>query len=61
MVLDVDNAKLKKYKFKVNTLYLDGDYLIKRSAYKNRLYIYIYKYRFPSFHNIIALRVIVSE
>ena len=61
MVLGVDNAKPKNYKFTVNTLYLDGDYLIKRTTYKNRLYIYIYKYRFPSFHNIIALRVVVNE
>jgi hypothetical protein len=61
MVAWMDNKNPKKYKFSLNTLYMDGDYIVKRTSYNNRLYIYIYTYRFPKIYQVLALRVMVHE
>ena len=57
----MESANPKKLRFQVNTLYLDDEYVVKRTAYKNRLYIYIYKYKFPRLYNVLAIRVMVHE
>jgi hypothetical protein len=61
MVIGVKTTNPKRYRFSVNTLYIDGDFIIKRTQYNDRLYIYIYKKSFPFYRNIIGLRVIVNE
>ena len=64
MVIGVDPTNPKKYKFKVSTLYIGDGYVVKRSQYNDRLYIYVYKARsslIPSVENVLALRVVVYE
>jgi hypothetical protein len=57
----MESKNLKKYKFSLNTLYVDGNYIVKRTSVNNRLYIYIYTYKFPRYYQILALRVMVYE
>lgn len=51
----------KPKKFRLETLFLDDDYSVKRSQYKNTLYIYIYKKSLLSLNNVVAVKVIVVE
>jgi hypothetical protein len=51
----------KPKKFMFTTLFVDNDYYVKRSQYKNTLYIYVYKKGFLSFNNVVAVKVVVNE
>lgn len=55
----MSSGKPKKYM--LETLFVDDDYYVKRSQYKNTLYIYVYKKTLLSFSNVVALKVVVNE
>jgi len=51
----------KPKKYLMNTLYVDDDYHVRRSQYKNTLYIYVYKRSFVNYYVVVALKVIALE
>jgi len=51
----------KPKKFMLKTLFVDNDYYVKRSQYKNTLYIYVYKKALLHFNNVVAVKVVVNE
>ena len=53
--------EVKQKKFILTTLFIDDDYCVKRSQYKNTLYIYVYKKALLHFNNVVAVKVVVSE
>jgi len=59
LVIKLSSEKPKKYL--TNTLFIDDDYQVRRSQYKNTLYIYVYKRAALRQHLIVALKVIALE
>ena len=56
-------SNLKKYGFKLKTLFINDNYnvCVKRVPYKNSLYIYLYEKGLFRFRKILGLKVIVNE
>ena len=54
-------ANLKKYKFSIETVFSNNDIYVKRTAYKNALYLYIYKKSLLGDSLLVGLKVSVYE
>ena len=56
-------SNLKKYGFKLKTLFINDDYnvCVKRVPYKNSLYIYVYERKLFNHKPVLGLKVIVNE
>ena len=51
----------KTKKYSLETMYVEDDYWVRRSQFKNTLYIYVYKRSFVNYYVVVALKVIALE
>jgi hypothetical protein len=47
--------------YRLETLYLEDGYLVRRSQYKNTLYIYVYKKVLLNYNVIVSVKVIAVD
>ena len=54
-------SEQKRKKYSVRTLYVEGDYLLRRSQFNDVLYLYVYKRAILRTNLILSVKVIAYE